>query len=184
MKNIKTYPARNPRQWRASILGLVFVCLIGVSVSALSQTFDPRFQSVFIYGIAQKVDWGSSSNTFRIAIIGKNQPLVEALNKLAESKKIDNRSIRIEELSSASGTLSQDIVFVTDASKGQLATCLGNVSKNTLVITEFDGAVNKGSHLNFISKGNKIAFELNKTAINGTNLKVKDDLISLASSIN
>lgn len=184
MKNLVRTPKTNQRTWRAIFLGLIFLILIGISAKAVSQTFDPRFQSVFIYGIAQKVDWNSSSNVFRIAIIGKNQPLVDALKKLSESKKIDNRDIRIEELNSVNDVLNQDIVFVTDGIKSQLATCISNASKNTLIITEFDGAISKGSHLNFISKGNKIAFELNKTAINATNLKVRDDLISLASSIN
>jgi hypothetical protein len=184
MKNLKMTIHRNQRAFKSSAIGMLLVILICTSFSASSQTFDPRFQSVFIYGIAQKVDWASSGGVFRIAIIGENPALIEALKKLAETKKIDNRDIKIEVLKTANGALSQDIVFLTEASKSQISTCVSNASKNTLVITEFNGAIEKGSHLNFISKGNKIAFELNRTAINSTNLKVKEDLISLASSIN
>lgn len=181
----KANPEIRKKVARSITISLLLITYLGSSFECKAQTIDPKFQAIFIYGIARKVEWSSGADKFRIAIVGNKKALVDELKKLASTKKINDKVVVIEALKSVSGALNEDIVFVAGSSKSLLQKCLSNVGKNTLVMTEFVGAIDKGSHLNFITKGNKIAFELKKTAINSsTNLTVNDELVKLASNVN
>jgi len=169
---------------RCITITVLLATLFGNSFECKAQTIDPKFQAIFIYGISRKVEWSSNNDKFRIAVVGNNKALVDELKKLAATKQINDKAVVIEVLKSVTGSLNQDIVFMVGSNKNQLQSCLSSASKNTLVMTEFAGAIDKGSYLNFITKGNKIAFELNKTAIGGTSLRVKDELVKLASIVN
>jgi hypothetical protein len=48
------------------------------------------------------------------------------------------------------------------------------------VISETEGSGTKGSHINFIVKDGKLAFELNQMSINKQGLKVSIELTRLA----
>ena len=156
----------------------------GISISSLAQKSKPQIQSIFIYGVARQIDWKSNSEELKIGVISNKKELVTELKNLSITRKINGKTIKVEVLSSSDNVLDHDIVLITSDSKDQLQNCLTNASLNTLVMTEFPGAVKRGSHLNFISVGSKIAFELNKTAISKTNLNVSSALAQLASNIN
>lgn len=163
------------------LIAIVFA-IAGLHTS-LAQNIDPKFQAVFINGVARKIEWSSADPKFKIGVIGSNKPLVNELRKLASSRLMDNKSVEVEELKSASQRLNQDIIFMVGKNKSQLDQLLGNASKNSLVVTAYNGGLEDGSHLNFILKGNKISFELNKSALQNTNLIMTDDLIKLASVV-
>jgi len=167
-----------------SVLLVLVMALIGgvfLPTDTKAQRIDPKFQSVFIYGISRQVDWSDSNSNFRIAVVGKNSSLIKELKKLAGTKKIDNRSVKIEEIPAAAGALPQDIVFVS--SKNLLGKVLSGKSKNTMVLTAFSNGLELGSHINFYLDGNKVAFDFNKTGLNSTNLTVNDGLLKLASKV-
>lgn len=150
---------------------------------ATGQTLDPKFQSVFIYGVARKIEWKSTGSTFKIAVVGSDKLLVSELKKLAASKTLNDKQVVVEEVSSGSGTFNQDIVFMAGSDKALLKQLLSKASPTTLVMSAYPSGLADGSHLNFILDGNKITFELNKSGISNTSLKISDDLIGLASVV-
>ncbi|MEO1253890.1 MAG: YfiR family protein [Bacteroidota bacterium] len=160
---------------------LLFTMLLS-SIAVLSQSIDPKFQAVFINGVARKVTWSSSKPTFTILVVGNDKSLVGELEKLASAKQINGKSVSVSTVEVISGKLDQDIVFVSKKGKEQIENVLSAVSTHTMVMSAYDGALDKGSHLNFFLKGNKISFNLNKTEIEKTNLRVTDELVKLASS--
>lgn len=166
-----------------SLLIFAFILLSGAILPSetKAQKIDPKFQSVFIYGISRQVEWSGKNINFRIAVVGKNSTLIKELLKLAGAKKINNLSVQVEEIPSVTGSFTQEIVFVS--SKNLLDGVLSRKGKNTLVMTAFSGGLEQGSHINFYLEGNKIAFDLNKTAINTTSLKINEALEKLASTI-
>lgn len=175
----------NPKTlfWKWGVLNILSFLLLFCTIDSYAQSIDPKFQSVFIYGIARKVEWTNNANVFRIGIVGKNKSLLNELKKLASTKKINDKPVQIEELSTSTSKFNQDIIFMAGSSKSQLGAILANASKGTLIMTAYIGALNNDSHVNFILKGNKISFELNKSKINGTNLKISDGLVQLASLV-
>ncbi len=160
---------------------LLFWIWFSNCASSAAQSINPKYQSVFIYGITRKIQWTSDADKFRIGVVGRNKGLLTELNDLSP-RKVGLRTIEVEEIDGL-GNLSHDIIFISGRSKSELDTYLSSVSSNTLVMTEFDGAIEAGAHINFIMNGDKIAFELNETALNSTSLRVSNDLIRLAARV-
>lgn len=164
---------------------ILIVLVAGFTLPSIlhGQSLDPKFQAVFIYGVSRKIEWTGSGSTFKIAVVGGSKTLVSELKKLAMAKTLNNKSVVVSPLSKVPTDQSYDIVFVAANDQGLLTQALQKAGSGTLVASAYPSGLTDGSHLNFILKGNKITFELNKTAIGNTSLKISDELIALASLV-
>lgn len=73
------------------------------------------------------------------------------------------------------------MVVLPVGQSASLAEVLKKIGSNsTLVVTEQEGLAQKGSHLNFVLKDGKLAFELNQNALTKNKLKAANELTRLA----
>lgn len=164
------------------ILALFFLIL-----SAQSEVKAQNYQlhAVFINSFIKYVKWpdGHSSGDFKIGIVG-DSPIVEHLQKLADVKKINGRNIVIENYPSADQAKNVHILYLPESQAGNLPVVLGKFGTlPTMVITEKDGLGTQGSNINFIIRNGRLAFELNLSAMEKSNLKVSQELARLAIEI-
>lgn len=141
-----------------------------------------KLHSVYIYGFTRYVIWPDDHNEgdFEIMVLG-DTPMLEELKSLAAAKKVGERAIRITKINSAAEIKKCNILFIPSANSdklGDVVTRIGN--KSTLIITEEPGLGTKGSHINFIQKDGKLAFELNQSAATKHNLKISNTLSGMA----
>lgn len=147
-------------------------------------TFAQNYQlhSVYIYSFIRYVQWpgGDTSDDFVISVLG-DSPVIPHLEKMAEAKKAGNRTIVIKKALGVDEVGDSEIVFVTSEASGQLKDLLAKLGRsNTLIITEEEGLGLEGSNINFVIRGGKLAFELNKSAMERADLKVSTELSRLA----
>ena len=156
--------------------GLLFL----LSNTSFSQ--DYKFHSVFIYNFTKYIQWPSAyqSGDFVIAVLG-NSEITENLQKMAAVKTVGSQKIVVKEISNVTEAGKCHILFVPDNKSNNLDEALVQYgSSPTLIITERAGMGKKGSGINFILQGGKWKFELNKPAIESTNLRVSSELTKLA----
>lgn len=55
------------------VLAMVLISIIILPTESKAQNIDPKFQSVFIYGISRQVEWSGKQTNFRIAVVGEKQ---------------------------------------------------------------------------------------------------------------
>ena len=157
---------------------LIVLCL----VVNLSFAQNYKLHSVYIYGFTRYVIWPDAHNQgdFEIMVLGET-PMMDELNALAAAKKVGDRSIKITKISSPSEIRKCNILFVPASNSSKLAEVVAKISNQpTLIITEEAGLGTKGSHINFIQKDGKLAFELNQAAANKHNLKISNTLTGMA----
>jgi hypothetical protein len=110
-----------------------------------------------------------------------DSPIIEELTAMAKVKKAGDRTIKVTKILNASQIGNCSILFIPASQSESLADILQKVgTKPTLLITEEPGMAVKGSDINFISNGGKLAFELNQAPINKKGLKVSTELTRLA----
>ena len=148
-----------------------------------AQNIDPKFQAVFINGVARKISWSSTKSNFNIVIVGNNKPLENELKNLSSARQINNKSVKITTISEVTQALTQDIIFVTIKAKSQLSKAIELAGPDSMIMTAYDGGISAGSHINFFLSGNKISFDLNKSALDKKNIGTTEDLIKLASTV-
>lgn len=158
---------------------LILLCLMA-TISIQAQSY--KLHSVYVYGFTRHVIWPDEYNQgdFEILVLG-DSPITDELRQVAQAKKVGDRSIKITRINSVAEIRKCNILFIPAAHSAQLADVMGKVGiQPVLVITEEPGLGTKGSHINFIMKDGKLAFELNQAAASKHNLKISNTLTSMA----
>jgi nitrogen regulatory protein PII len=171
-KLLKTVVMRN------TLAALFFVSLGTSNLAAQNyQTY-----TLYMHGFAKFVLWpeDDKKTDFEIVVIGES-PLTAELQKMAEKKKVGDRSIKVSKINSIAEFRKGHMLFVPSTLSSQLGEVLSKVGgKSTMVITEQAGLGAKGSDVNFVIKGGKLAFELNQSALAKHKLKASTELTRLA----
>jgi hypothetical protein len=157
---------------------LIVLCL--TLTTGFAQSY--KLHSVYIYGFTRYVIWPDEHNQgdFEIMVLG-DSPLLDELKALAAAKKVGDRSIKITRINSTAEIKKCNILFIPASNSGKLGEVVTKVSNQpTLIITEETGLGTKGSHINFIQKDGKLAFELNQAAATKHNLKISNTLTGMA----
>lgn len=161
---------------------IIFGVLILSVIPFMAKSQDYRIHSVFIYNFTKYIQWPSSeqSGDFVIGVLG-NSPIVASLEKLASERKIGTRSMVVKKFSSVAEITKCHMLFIPDRNSNDLEAALAKINgQSTLVMTERNGLGAKGSNINFITVDGKQKFELNKAATEKAQLKVSNELTSLA----
>ena len=148
----------------------------------MAKSQDYRIHSVFIYNFTKYIQWPSSaqSGDFVIGVLG-NSPMVQSLEKLASERKIGNRSMVIKKFNSVDQVSQCHMLFIPENNSNDLEAALAKIGgQSTLIMTERQGLGSRGSGINFIVVDGKQKFELNKAATEKAQLKVSNELTSLA----
>ena len=162
------------------ILLLYAFVLLTVAVFGQSQSYQTH--TLFMYSFTRFVQWPpeESQGDFEIVVLGES-PILSELKVMAEKKKAGSRTIHVSKINSMAEYKKSHILYVgTDwSSKYQeVATKIGE--NPVLLVTEQATPANKGA-INFVNnKDGKLAFELNKPAIEKHKLKVSAELSRLA----
>jgi hypothetical protein len=150
--------------------------------SLMGHAQNYNLHTVFIYSFTRYVIWPETYNEgeFEILVLG-DSPIVEALQKMAQAKKVGDRSIKVTRINAASEIRKCNILFVPSGKSSELNDIVAKVSNQSiLIITEEPGLGSKGSNINFVMREGKLAFELNQSAVSRQNLKIANELSRLA----
>lgn len=161
---------------------VLLIVLLSVAGFTLVHGQNYKLHPLYIYSFSRYVQWPEeyNQNDFEIVVLGES-PITEELNKMALAKKVGGRPIKVTKIKSVSEIKKCNMLFVPSNKSSQLPDVLAKIgSQSILVLTEEPGVGAKGSHVNFVIKDGKLAFELNPTAINKQNLKVLSELTRLA----
>ena len=159
-------------------LFLVLLMCVGL-VPGWGQNY--QLHSVYMYSFIKYVQWpGEIGAEFVIGVYG-DSPIIEPLKKMAAVKRAGDRPIVIREIVDVESSGGLDMLFISNAASDQLGEIIGHIGgSHTLIISEEEGKGAEGSNINFVERGGKLAFELNKAAMERENLKVSSELTRLA----
>jgi hypothetical protein len=161
--------------------------LISISIiffSALVTAGQTNYQTytLYIYNFAKMIQWPEEERKgdFEISVLGET-PLFDELKKMAEKKKLGDRTIKVVKIKSIDEFTKAHVLFLSSEKSGQLNAVLGKLSgTSTMVISDQPGLCAKGTDINFVIRQGKLAFELNQNALNKHKLKSAAELNKLA----
>lgn len=159
-----------------------YLVLIFLFTTSLAFSQNYQLHSVFIYSFTRYVQWPDEYNKgdFEIVVLG-DSPITEELQKLAQAKKVGDRSIKVTRINSPAEIKKCNILFVPADKSALLADVIAKVGANSIMVaTEQPGLGLKGSAINFITKDGKLAFEMNQAVMNKQKLKASNELTRLA----
>jgi hypothetical protein len=158
---------------------LFFLVLVSSGL-AIGQNYQT--QTLYIYSFGKFIQWPEENRTgdFEITVLGES-PIIVELQKMAEKKKLGDRAIKINKVGSIKELRKGHVLFIPAAQSALLGECLSKIGNQPiLIVTEQTGLGTKGSDINFLTKEDRLVFELNQTALTKHKLKAANELTRLA----
>jgi hypothetical protein len=165
----------------AVLLTLIFWAAGRNTVKA--QDVNYKAYSVYVYNFIKYIEWPESAKgeEFVIAIIGES-PVKSELKTLAATKKANGKTIVIKQYNSIEEVGQCQILYISSGRSSVLKNAIERTKgMSALLIAEREGLAKKGAGINFVTlEDETLKFELNRKVIENNNLKVSNQLISLA----
>lgn len=165
---------------------LIIAGLLLFTVQANAQLDETDTGSIikasYIYNFAKLVDWTESKSDpeLKVCILGDSN-LYKQLVKRYAGKKIGDQTVQVKLILEENDFNDIHILFVPRNKEDLLAAIAGKLEgKNTLLISENDGSLDKGAVINFITVNNNLKFEINEANAAAHKLIIGSTLKSLA----
>ncbi|MBS2098663.1 YfiR family protein [Carboxylicivirga linearis] len=152
------------------------IVLLCIAWGAEAQNY--KFQALFMYNIAQRIEWPNLAGEFVIGVIGSKE-MHQELESIAQKKQLFGNSIKVVHVNAdeLSGKL-YHVLYLDRSSSVKLGDVKKQVvSKPTLLITDKNGLT--GGGINFIDNSSKIEFEIFPTVIKSHQLHLSGSLLNL-----
>lgn len=177
-----------------NILKIVPLIIFLTGVMTEKQSFSQSRESLVKAGYIEKfthfIEWPESFNkndstdTFTIAVVGENT-FGKALEELLSKVKIKDKPVRIIYISSVDEIHNSMILFISGSEKNILEKILNyTTGKPILTISDSKGFGLKGVIINMFSEGNYIRYEVNRSTLEKSGLKINSLLLNHAVIIN
>jgi len=172
-------------------ISVFFVVLSFLAVNLHAQEVKTVSMSKYIsnclYNFSRYIDWpvDKKSGDFIITIVGSKEVYTE-MSKLTQNMKVGQQSILVKYAASPAELSGfQHIIFVNDWQTNRFNSVMQKISgTGTLVVTESEGMIGKGSMINFIPVNGMMQFEMSNENLKRNKLMASSILEKMASSSN
>lgn len=166
---------------------IVVLAFLSIGTLKAQDAETDKYKSLFTLNFIRYVDWpeAAKKGDFVIGVV-KNSSLAKNLRTKSEGKKFGYQNIVVKEFKKIEDVTDCQILYVSGTNSylknsATLASKLQN--KNSLIITESEGAIDKGAMINFVIVDNKLKFELSEQNAKSFGLGFSNSLTAMASAI-
>lgn len=163
---------------------VVFVVMGAVSSQqAQAQTKNYLFQAAYLLKFIQSIEWPSQDKQFVVGVLGSQYTSRTISRTFAGNRaRLPGLNIIVKRFPSISQIRDCNILFVSANSTNNIRRVLRKIQGNsTLIVTEKEGFIGKGSCINFVVKNRRMRYEINPPQISNFGLTVTDKkLLTLA----
>jgi hypothetical protein len=177
-------------------IGLHACCIIVglATVASVSQiqaaSTEAKVKTAYIYNLLRMATWpaeafANEQSPYTIVILGEDK-LEDLLDKVAESKQINKRSIVLKRISAIDGYVPCHVLYVTGTQTPEACKAILDKTANTsvLVLGETPGFGKQGATVNFfVDENGTTGYEMNLKAAAKHSLKFESQLQELATIV-
>lgn len=145
-----------------------------------------KYLSTCLYNFSRTINWPQECKTgdFIVAIIG-DKDLAEELTVLTKNYKVGLQPFVVKYFRTVDEIQGfQHIIFVDEWQAAKINRVLTRITnQSTLVVTETEGYIDRGSMINFIPVNGLMQFEISKKQLAERNLIASSQLIRMGVSV-
>jgi hypothetical protein len=167
------------------ILFLLGILLLPLTMNG--QTEVAKYKSIFTLSFIRYIGWPEEvkHGDFVIGVL-KDKTVANWLRDLSKGKKFGYQNVVIKDFKSVDEVTNCQVLYVSDIvnmSKHGAKIVEKVGGKNTLIITEKNGATKYGGMINFVIKDDKLKFEIKKDNASRFGLPISSKLSAMNSAI-
>lgn len=182
-------PGRHARRFmarRSMARRLLLLALVASSPLRADETRPTEYEvkAAFLYNFTHFVAWPDSTaaDTLRICILG-DDPFGAALDAILD-RTTGGRPVVVEHLASSEAAHHCHILFISLSEERRVGQILEAVaSRPILTVSDIDGFAERGGIVGFVTRHNKIRFQLNAAAADRAQVRLSAKLLRLAERV-
>ena len=176
--------------WRRALSAALLVFAATFSVAAAAQedaaVLERRVKGALLHRFIGYVDWPESAfarpdSPLVIGILG-NDTLAAELQAFEASRPVEKRPITVRRVRQGESLRDVHVLFI-DRSEMQQLERIARSPTPTLVVTEWSGALQQGSVINFTTVNNQLRFDISLESAGQRNLRISSRLLSVANDV-
>lgn len=166
----------------------LFILLLTLSTSVFAQNAAvAKYKAMFTLNFIRYIGWpeAAKQGDFVIGVVGSTDVL-KNLQAQTVGKKFGFQNIVVKAFNSVDEITDCQILFFSKSenfSKNAVTVKQKLGGKNSLIITETEGATKNGSMINFVIRSDQLKFELSAANAEAFGLKFSNSLTSLKNAI-
>ncbi|WP_164851264.1 YfiR family protein [Larkinella soli] len=171
---------------------LVTWLLIGVLAQARAQPMpasEVSVKAVFIYNFTRFVEWpetafSSPDAPFVIGIFGAD-PFGSVMAETVAGEKVGNHPIHVQRYRDPAGLADCHLVYVGSREAEVVREMLASLGRRAVLTVGEAVPFNRmGGMIRFLTRNNKIRFEINASAARAVQLNISSKLLNVAEAVN
>jgi len=137
-----------------------------------------KFQALYLFNIAQQIEWPSSNSNFNIGVIGSSE-LEKELNTIFQTRKLSGVSVKVSSISSTlAGAENCQLLYLARSLSSKISNVTDLITnKPVLLVSDKSGLT--GAGINLIDESTRLEFEIYPTIIEAHGLKLSNSLLNL-----
>jgi hypothetical protein len=174
---------RMQRKWLVLLAAALSVAAFACPAQTPGAYTVESVKAAFLYRFVEYVEWPAAAQgdgAFTIAVLG-DEGLAAELRRNVRGRVAHGREIRARSVSSVQEGLDAQVLFISAQSKKKLGALAEARQRDpVLIVTEGDGALDRGSVINFLVVDGNVRFEVSLPAAEQRGLKLSSRLLSVA----
>jgi hypothetical protein len=170
-------------------LTVIFILIFSFTETGKAQDVKivsmSKYLSNCLYNFSRNINWPdeNKSGDFVITIVGDKELYTE-MTRLTQNMKVGMQPIVIKYFNSVNEVTGyQQIVFVDNWQSNKINSMVQKTAgSHTLIVSETEGLIDKGSMINFIPVNGVMKFEMNKESLRKNSLMASSVLEKMAAN--
>ncbi|MCW3785143.1 YfiR family protein [Plebeiibacterium sediminum] len=163
---------------------LILFFLVLIPLTGFSQV--EKYKSVFTLNFIRYIGWAEEAKQgdFVIGVL-KNSKIADWLTEQSAGKKFGYQNVVIKQFNSVEDVTDCQVLYVSSYINfsRHAETLKGTLGKNSLIITESEGATDHGAVINFVVRDNNLKFEVDEANAQTLGLSISSKLANMAAAI-
>ncbi|HEX6004726.1 MAG TPA: YfiR family protein [Burkholderiales bacterium] len=180
--------------WRGRALALLALLAVAgwhgnAARAAESEvTLEQRVKAAFLFKMASYAEWPAGAfpkgeTPFTIGVVGA-EPIAAELSRIVQGRTAHHRPIAVRRASADDKLDGLHILFVGQEHRERIRRfAAGAQQQSTLLVTEWEGALDEGSMVNFVLAEGRVRFRVALDAIRKAGLKLSSRLLAVADEV-
>lgn len=169
-----------------ALLALAAALPFAASAQEDASVLERRVKGALLHRFIAYVEWPDSAfpapdAPYIIGILG-NDALAAELQAFTAGRAVGRRPIAVRRLRGADSLKDVHVLFIAAAEMRQLDRAL-RAAPSSLIVTEWPGALQGGSVINFTLVNEQVRFEISLESARARNLKLSSRLLSVAHNV-
>jgi hypothetical protein len=147
-----------------------------------------QVKAAYLQNFGRFVEWppairGSTEASFRICVLG-DDPFGASLENVFAGEVIGERSVEAHRIARLKDSSSCHILFISASEADQVKQILSSLDRaGVLTVSDIPRFLQSGGMIQFVSRDNRIRFEINLAAVESAGLALSSELLKVALAV-